>query len=84
MKLAKQKMCSRHEKIENKIIMNSILFEIVSFWRCSIQLKKQIRVREKKKLREFTNVRFHGNSFRKPWQHSWENGEIIALIEAKK
>jgi hypothetical protein len=35
-------------------------------------------------FREFTNVRFHGNSFRKPWQHSWENGEIIALIEAKK
>jgi hypothetical protein len=31
MKLAKQNMCSKHEKIENKIIMSSIFFEIVSF-----------------------------------------------------
>jgi hypothetical protein len=39
---------------------------------------------KKKKFREFTYVKSHGNSFRKPWQHSWEHGEIIALIEAKK
>jgi len=70
-------MCYEHEKIEKKIIMKLYPSEDVP---SNFFYKKG----KEKKFREFTYVRFHGNSLKKPRQHSWEHGEIIALIEANR